>query len=237
MFSRDAQPSAWPLADGSTVWVIDDVLADPREWVDTAAQGQHNFSAPSEGYYPGVEWPLAQELVQPLAEFFAQHVRSRLGARRTLASHARLSMTTLQPGALRPLQRLCHRDRYGRTPDTMMAACTLYLFDDPSLGGTSFYAPRRPLADIDADVLRWDAMSGADFTHDTGLDPAYMTRSNAHFELTGVVPARFNRAVFHDGDIFHSAHIERPDRLNADPRRGRLTLNGFFECRPRSGLA
>jgi hypothetical protein len=46
-----------------------------------------------------------------------------------------------------------------------------------------------------------------------------------------VVPAAFNRAVFYDGSLFHSSHITAPHKLNADPTRGRLTLNGFFLCR------
>jgi hypothetical protein len=37
--------------------------------------------------------------------------------------------------------------------------------------------------------------------------------------------------IFYSGTVFHSGHITAPERLCDDPRRGRLTLNGFFTCR------
>jgi hypothetical protein len=45
------------------------------------------------------------------------------------------------------------------------------------------------------------------------------------------VPARYNRIVFYEGTLFHSGEIARPDLLTRDPRSGRLSLNGFFNCR------
>jgi hypothetical protein len=58
-----------------------------------------------------------------------------------------------------------------------------------------------------------------------------MTTSSDWFERVAVVPARFNRLVFYPGNVFHSAHVEAPERLVADPRAGRLTMNGFYVCR------
>ena len=61
-----------------------------------------------------------------------------------------------------------------------------------------------------------------------------MTASNAYFERIATVPAAWNRLIFYDGGLFHSAHIEQPALLASDPTRGRLTLNGFFTCRRHS---
>jgi hypothetical protein len=43
------------------------------------------------------------------------------------------------------------------------------------------------------------------------------------------VPARWNRAVFHDGSIFHSGDIQRSAPEKYLVGAGRLTLNAFFE--------
>ena len=54
-----------------------------------------------------------------------------------------------------------------------------------------------------------------------------MTRSNDIAELLTVVPARFNRLVFYDGEAPHSGHITHPDLLSDDLSKGRLTFNFF----------
>jgi hypothetical protein len=231
MFNPRPRIEPLPIAEGRTAWVIDDVLADPRGWVEIASEHAARFEAAPFNAYPGLEWRMGPEVDQPLAEFFAQHIRSRLGFRRTLSMYSRLSIATLQPHQLRPLQRLCHRDRLGTGEGQGVAACVLYLFEDPALGGTAFYAPRRPIEQIDADIRRWNTLSDDAFTQEIGAAPAYLTTNNAHFELLASVPAAFNRAVFYDGGGFHSSHISTPEKLSADPARGRLTLNGFFTCR------
>ena len=63
-----------------------------------------------------------------------------------------------------------------------------------------------------------------------GLPGGYMTASNAWFEKVLTVPARFNRLIVYEGTLFHSGEIAHPELLDADPRRGRLSLNGFFIC-------
>ena len=231
MFNPRPRIERLPLAPGRDVWVVDDVLLDPLALRDRALRERDLFVASPHNAYPGLEWHMGSDVCEPLSEFFLLHLRQRLGARRTLSMYSRLSIATLQPPQLSPLQRLCHRDRFGTGPDEMVAACTLYLFDAPALGGTGFYAPRRPIDDINADIRRWATMDGAAFTAEIGAAPGYLTHSNAHFELLGTVPAAFNRAVFYDGGAFHSSHITAPGLLSADPARGRLTLNGFFVCR------
>ena len=68
-----------------------------------------------------------------------------------------------------------------------------------------------------------------------GLVPAdgYMTAGNPWFERIAAVPARFNRLIVYPGSVFHGADIQSPERLDPDPRAGRLTMNGFFVCRRR----
>lgn len=231
MFNPRPRIERVPLAPGRDAWVVDDLLADPQALRRRAIEGSAQFTAAPFNAYPGLEWRMGDEVDAPLGELFARHLRGPLGGRRTLSMYSRLSIATLQPHELRPLQRLCHRDRLGTGPAELVAACTLYLFDDERLGGTSFYAPKRPLAEIDDCFRRWNALSNEAFSAEIGAEPAYLTHGNAWFERLGYVPARFNRAVFYDGSGFHSSHITEPALLSADPARGRLTLNGFFVCR------
>lgn len=220
-----------PLPAGGACWVIDDVLQDPQALVQRAVSQCEQFVAAPFNAYPGLEWRMTGDVSGPLNEFFMLHLRGLMGARRTLSMYSRLSLATLQPAQLRPLQRLCHRDRLGVEADQTVAACTLYLFKESTLGGTSFFAPRLPLAQINAHMPRWNGMDDAAFGQEIHSEPAYLTRSNPFFELQHVVPAAFNRAVFYDGNHFHSSHIEDPAKLSAEPAQGRLTLNGFFICR------
>jgi hypothetical protein len=232
MFNPDARIERVRLAPGRDAWVVDDVLSAPHIVRDWAVRARGLFSASPYNAYPGLEWRMGPEVSAPLSEFFMLRLRRAMGLRRTLSMYSRLSLATLQPGQLSPLQRLCHRDRLGAVPGQAVMACTLYLFDAPALGGTGFYAPRRPLADLDADIRRWSAMSADNFTAELGAPPAYLVDSNRHFELLGAVPAAFNRAIFYDGSAFHSSHITAPEKLTDDPATGRLTLNGFFLCQP-----
>jgi hypothetical protein len=64
-----------------------------------------------------------------------------------------------------------------------------------------------------------------------GLQPGYMASSNAYFERVAQVSAAWNRVIFYDGGLFHSADVDQPGLLSRDPARGRLTLNSFFTCK------
>ncbi len=231
MFNPRPRVERVSLAPGRDAWVVDDILADPEALRRRAVAGRAHFAAAPFNAYPGLEWRMGAEVDAPLSDFFLQHIRHHLGGRRTLGMYSRLSIATLQPQALSPLQRLCHRDRLGIEPGQGVAACVLYLFDDERLGGTGFYAPKQPLAETDGLIRHWSSLGDLAFTAAIGTPPAYLTGSNDWFDLLGTVPARFNRAVFYDGSQFHSSHITEPERLSADPAHGRLTLNGFFVCR------
>lgn len=211
-------------------WVIDDALLDPAAWVAFAAAQAPRFEDSPHNAYPGPELRLPDAVSQPLDTFFALHLRERLGARRVQRMYARLSLTTRAADALQPRQRVCHVDRLDVGPGEVLGASVLYLFDDAALGGTSFYRPLRPAAEI-LQLLRDSAqLDTATFDARYGWPAGYMVDGNAWFERVATVPARFNRLVVYNGALFHSGDIRHPERLSPDPRRGRLSLNGFFAC-------
>jgi hypothetical protein len=236
MFNPKPARQIVPLHDGHVCLVFDDVLLDPQAWVDTAIEHRARFVEGAWNAYPGPELALASEVTDRLCDFFAQHARSALGARRTLRAHSRFALVTRPPETLAPCQRFCHRDRLSSEPGTLIAASVLYLFDKPELGGTSFYRPRRPRPEIDALVQDSVRLANDDFNaRYPDIAPGYMRDANPWFEHTATVAPRYNRLIVYRGDLFHSGDIARPDLLSADPARGRLTVNGFFTCRAAAG--
>jgi hypothetical protein len=209
--------------------VVDDALANPeglRAWA--AAQG----FVPPLGYpYPGHVADVPPETTARLLDCFSQHARARLGVRRALDAVLRLSLIDTPVAELAPVQWQCHRDRLPEQgSELLFAASVLYLFHDPALGGTSFYAPRQSIAATEQLVADSQHLAPNEFSARYGLQPAYMAGSNAYFEQTAQVTAAWNRLIFYDGSQFHSADVN-PERLIADPMQGRLTLNSFITCR------
>ncbi|GGE76709.1 DUF6445 family protein [Massilia psychrophila] len=235
MFNPHPHITQVPIGDGNRCVVIDDFLADPQALRALAIAHCDGFDAAPLNAFPGLEMPMPDAFSARLNEFFIQHVRCLLGARRTLEVHSRLSIVTLHGAQLQPVQRVCHRDRFAVVAGQMAAACVLYLFDQPALGGTSFFRPRQPLAATNALMRALYGMSSAEADAVLGAEAGYLAASNGWFELVHTVPAAWNRAIFYDGSVFHSSHISDADRLAADPARGRLTLNGFFVCRRQAG--
>ena len=234
MFNPHPTVSRLPIGDGGVCVVLDDALEDPQALVDLSVKHRDAFTPAAGNAFPGIELPLPASVVERFGECFAQHARSAVGARRVLSATGRLSMVTLPPAQLSPLQRMCHRDRLAASADECVGAGVLYLFHDIGLGGTSFFRPRAPAHETNVRMQRWSSADNAQFTQDTGWPAAYMIRSNQHFERTAVVPAQWNRLIFYDGSLFHTSHVERPEWLSDDPTRGRLTVNLFFLCRRRA---
>ncbi|MFM8928994.1 MAG: DUF6445 family protein [Betaproteobacteria bacterium] len=216
--------------DGATCVVVDDVLKEPtaaRQWAC-----EQPLMEPTGYPYPGLVAPIPKAFDRALEEHFNQTVRRHLGARRTLDLQSRVSLVTTPVAELRPVQWLCHRDRIAANPaEVLFAASVLYLFDDPSLGGTSLYRARRSPLETDRIVADSQSLSAHAFTERYGITPGYMLEDNGWFERTLRVEAAFNRAIYYDGSVFHSADVADPSRLSTDPERGRLSINGFFTCR------
>lgn len=232
VFNPRPRIEAIDIAPGHQAYAIDDALAEPQRWIDLAARHAADFTRSPHNAFPGSELRMPDALSARLGEYFAQHVRTRLGARRIERCYSRLSLATLQPPQLEPRQWIAHRDRLEPEPGKLTAACVLYLFRDDALGGTAFFVPKRPLQETRVLIHESGQLAPAEFTAKYGIPPGYMTAGNDWFEKTASVAPRFNRLVFYDGGaVFHTSDIGAPEKLTGDPRTGRLTLNGFFVCR------
>jgi len=236
LFNPQPRVQVLEPAPGLRCVVLDDVLLEPETLVSFAAG--RRFEAPEGNLYPGGVMSLSAEFDQRLRDLFWQHARGPLGLRRCQAAYVRLALATTPVDQLQPLQWLCHRDRIDENdPGGMFAASVLYLFRDPALGGTRFFAPRRPASEL-AELFRdAQALPPADFSARHGIAPGYPAEDSEYFDCVATVPAAWNRMIIYDGGGYHSAAIDRPDLLSDDAATGRLTLNGFFPCRRQSAAA
>lgn len=214
--------------------VIDNALLNPMAWREFAMASRAAFEDAPHNAFPGPELRLPDAVSAPLARFFDEHLRRAFDARRIERMYARLSMVNRAPAALQPWQWQPHIDQLTTAPGQVVAASVLYLFDDPALGGTSFYRPRRDAEATLAMIEDSSVLPAAAFAAKHGVAPGYLTASNHWYEKIGSVPAAFNRLIVYSGTLFHSGEIARPDLLADDPATGRLTLNGFFTCRRRA---
>lgn len=230
MFNPNPQIQAVAITPRHACYIIDDALLEPERWVEYAIIYRDQFRDFPDNAFPGPELRFPQPLIEAFARYFNLHVRNRLGARRVLRTAVRMSMTTRAPQDLRPMQWICHVDALGMQPGQMIGACVLYLFDRPELGGTAFYMPERSPQETLALMQASSQLPADRFAAEYGIEPGYLTDSNAWFRQVLAIPARWNRLVFYSGTILHSGQILRPDLLDDDPRRGRLTVNGFFTC-------
>lgn len=235
MFNPHPQITTVAIPGRSPCVVVDDALLEPQRLRDYALERRADFTWPSRNAYPGRELRMPDGFSAQLDDAFRLHARAALGARRTLAMYSRLSMVTLRPDQLQPGQSVCHQDRLLVAPEQLIAASVLYLFDDPRLGGTSFFAPTRSPDQVGQLMNDAGRMDPASFQARHGVAQGYLTGTNDYFALLATVPARWNRLIFYDASIFHSGHIDHPDLLRDDPAAGRLTLNGFFTCSRAAG--
>jgi hypothetical protein len=207
---------------------VDGFLETPEEVILQACLQNFAKITPQ---YPGVRAPLDPavcrmwlgQLGPLLDQWFGPYGRP-------WEMQAWVSLVTVPPGELAPIQRLPHVDG----TDPAQIAMMLYLHRTGH-GGTAFFRHRSTgLESLTAqDYPRYAAAVQADVGR-TGLPPAAYTQDGApHFERTHAVPGTFNSAVFYRGNILHSGVIDNAAPLSADPREGRLTINAFF--RPAAG--
>lgn len=208
---------------------IDDFLANPGALVEAAraARFEPCPGAHERRGYPGVRAPAPPAYSESLTALLDPLIKANFGVPEHLVvkkTPCAFSLTTVAPHDLGPLQRVPHFD--ASTPHYM--AALLYLCDEQH-GGTAFYRHRATgLQQISADNReRYGAAVYAQLDRHPP-PPRYFDDSDAHFELLGVMPARFNRLVIYRGSLLHSA-IVNPRRLSTDPLGGRLTVNTFYD--------
>ena len=217
-----------PLSGGGFCLVVDDFLSEPHKMVEAAVARRAAFAAAPVNCYPGIEQPMPPDFDRQLHVHFSTHLLPAFHGAELLAMATRMSLVTLRPEQLMPQQRICHRDARECQPGEGAVASVMYLFEDARMGGTSFFRPLRHPAEIDFLMHQARLMDNAAFSKVIGAEPCYFNGDGRYFEKIATVPAAWNRAIFYDATMFHSGQIDAPQLLDADPARGRLTINTFL---------
>jgi hypothetical protein len=204
--------------------VIDNFAAAPDALVDIAAA---KVFADVASYYPGVraKVPLTyqQFVIDTLRPIVAQHFGLNAAGLRFTACY--FSIVTTPPAELTYLQRIPHVDSLSSNE----LAFVHYLFR-ANHGGTVFYRHRATgFESVDA-ARKAEYWRGVEAEQGAPETPpaAYIDGTTALYEETARHEGVFNRLLLYRRNSLHSAGLSPQFVPDANPRRGRLSLNGFL---------
>ncbi|HVR58217.1 MAG TPA: DUF6445 family protein [Pseudolabrys sp.] len=203
--------------------VIDNFVANPDELVDLAATKLFGDVA---SYYPGVraKVPLTYQrfVIEQLRSVFVEYFGLASAVRFT-ACH--FSLVTTPPERLTYLQRIPHID----SVSSQELAFVHYLFK-ADFGGTAFYRHRATGYEYVDSARRpgyWRTVEGE--ATGPAIPPAeYIDGDTPLYVQVGRQDGIFNRMVVYRRNSLHSGAIARNCLFDANPRTGRLSVNGFL---------
>jgi hypothetical protein len=210
--------------EGAPLLVIDNVLADADSLVDQAAGKLFGDVA---SYYPGVrsKVPLTLQhfILGELRGEFAQLFGLNPASLRFTSCH--FSLVTTPPEKLTYLQRIPHID----SVNSNELALVLYLFKADH-GGTSFYRHRGTGFEV-VDQARqpeyWRQIQAEQAAIEK-TPAAYISGDTEFYERIAHQDGVFNRMLVYRRTSLHSGALGPDFNGSADPRRGRLSVNGFI---------
>jgi hypothetical protein len=226
-FARHRDFSIQRLAIGAEkapLLVIDNALSDAESLVEMAAT---KLFGDVTSYYPGVraKVPLSFQkfVLDELRPEFDDLFGLKGASLRFTACH--FSLVTTPAEKLVYLQRIPHIDSVQNNE----LAFILYLFK-ADYGGTAFYRHRKSGFEVvDQDrIAEYSRLLETEREAVLSKPPAYINGSNDLYEQVGRQEGVFNRMLVYRRTSLHSGDI-RPNFVPvADPRRGRLSVNGFI---------
>jgi len=202
---------------------ISNIFSDPKAVIEDACSKHFAQINP---HYPGVRATVEPELLSTLCACVSELAATMLSqGRRNWVGQAWYSIVTQPAQALTPIQRLPHFDGF----DQDQLAVMIYL-NQTKHGGTAFYRHRSSGFEILTEE-RYDeyrASLEADVRTQGLPPPAYIADGAPYFQKIHEGGSAMNSMLLYPGAILHSGIIRRDAPLSADPRSGRLTVNGFF---------
>ncbi len=212
------------------VLLIDDFLEDPQALLEAACSTQFELCPgvmQGKGY-PGMRSPAPLEYSVSLTELLDPLIKANFGVSEDLPIRkipCTFSLTTVPPSELGPLQRKPHFD--ASRPNHF--AVLLYLCGEEH-GGTGFYRHKvTGLQQITREVMEPYSKVFVDEVERRPPPARYFDDSDEHFTFLGMVPARFNRLIVYSGGLLHTACVNPALSISSDPRKGRLTVNTFYD--------
>ncbi|MEL6859444.1 MAG: DUF6445 family protein [Pseudomonadota bacterium] len=202
---------------------LSNIFKAPEAQINAAAGARFEQINP---HYPGLRAPVSDALLHELCCLVGTLLSGQEGdTKTTWEGQAWYSIVTRKPQDLTPIQRLPHFD--GFDPDQV--AIMIYL-GHSGHGGTAFFRQAATGYERITEA-RYPAYKNAleSSIARTGLPAAnYISDGAPHFHLLGASKPDFNSLILYPGNALHSGVIANDQPLPADPKTGRLTLNGFF---------
>jgi hypothetical protein len=224
--SQDDMATQFVQVAGTTALVIDNVYKDP-DYVRALALSltYHRRSGAYPGYFAYISISSA-----PFLDLVNTLMRDVIGDYLTFTSTYRddlvFAIITNRGSDLSPGQRRPHMD------DFCDYAGLVYLNPpEQCSGGTSFWRHRPTGMEVAPDgaepaSLPASAPSNVPLVGDAAL--GYLTESTETWELTRVLPAKYNRFVLYKSQIFHSPHYSEDD-FGTELAARRLTQNLYLD--------
>ena len=210
--------------EAAPLLVIDNVVAQPDELVEIAASKHFGDGG---SYYPGirVRAPLSYQhyVLERLGSLFTD--RLGLAGRRLRFTMCHFSVVTTPAEKLEHLQRIPHIDSVSGDE----IAFIHYLFKR-DFGGTAFYRHRSTGFEV-IDLERraqYFACVEQERLGPNNPPAAYINGSTPLYEQVAGEAGVFNRMLVYRRNSLHSGSINPQFPLIADPRSGRLSINGFL---------
>lgn len=204
--------------------VIDNVVADADELVELAASKLFGDVA---SYYPGVraKAPLSyqQFVLTQMRGLFSETFGLQSRTLRFTACY--FSLVTTPPEKLSHLQCIPHIDSVLGTE----LAFIHYLFKGDH-GGTAFYRHRSTGFEVITQERKLEYFETIEAERVGPDKPAvgYINGSTALYEQVRSETGVFNRMLVYRRNSLHSGSIDPQSAIDANPRTGRLSINGFM---------
>jgi hypothetical protein len=204
--------------------VVDNVVADPDALVELASGKVFGDVA---SYYPGVRSKVPLTLQQFILDELRGEFADVFGLRRTglRVTSCHFSLVTTKPSDLTYLQRIPHIDSLVSSE----LAFILYLFK-ADLGGTAFYRHRKTgfeSVDQERRAEYWRSIEQEQAAVEQA-SRGYISGDTEFYERIGRQDGIFNRMLVYRRTTLHSADLSPEFVPSPDPRRGRLSVNGFI---------
>lgn len=213
------------------VLTVDEVMREPGALVDFAAEKVEFTPAwTPHGGYPGLRAPAPLNYANNLVRALSPLIERAFPIKRMkpVRANCYLSLVTLKPEQLTPLQSIPHID----IADPLRFAFMHFLCDD-HFGGTSFYRHRATGFETINSLQEPDYLAVRDRELAEKKPSAeYICGDTAHYVKTATIAARRNRVLIYRSQLLHSGQIPADMNFSTDPREGRLTANVFVTYRP-----
>ena len=210
-------------AERAPLLVIDNVVANPDELVEIAASKSYGNG---ETYYPGIRAKVPLTFQRFLLDNLGGEFREFFGLATTLRfTSCHFSLVTTPPDKLTYLQRVPHVDSLNGHE----LALVHYLFK-ADLGGTAFYRHRKTGFEVvdrsrNPEYLQQLQAERAEVER---TSTGYIAGDTPFYEQIGQQEGVFNRMLVYRRNSLHSGSPNLTSVAVADPRKGRLSINGFI---------